>query len=152
MKPDLHEVALADLLPHASPMILITNLIEAQDEYVDCEVTINEQSLFYDNKACGVPAWVGIEYMAQSIGVHAGVQAMLASEPIKIGLLLGCRRFESEVVNFNLGQSLRIRAQKLYLEESGLAGYDCNIYCQNKLLCSAKLNVFSPQSETDFFS
>jgi predicted hotdog family 3-hydroxylacyl-ACP dehydratase len=151
MSIDTSQMNLADLMPHAAPMILLTSLLEVGEEHAICEVTINEQSMFFDKKSNSVPAWVGIEYMAQSISVHAGVHAQLNDQPVKIGLLLGSRRYESEVIGFEQGDCLQIRVQKLYQEANGLAGFECKILKDEQLICEAKLNVFSPQDTTQFF-
>ncbi len=152
MTIDVSQFDLEDLMPHSAPMILLTRLLEVAEEHAICEVIINEQSMFYDNKSKGVPAWVGIEYMAQSISVHAGVQDNLTNEPIKVGLLLGSRRYESEVIIFELGDVLKIKVQRLYQEDNGLAGFECQIYRAEQVICRAKLNVFSPRDTSQFFA
>lgn len=151
MITDVSQFKLADILPHADPMILLTKLIEFSEDTVSCDVNINADSMFYDEGINGVPAWVGIEYMAQAIAAYAGIQAQLQNQPVKVGFLLGCRRFESESTQFVNGDILRIKVQRLYQEDNGLGSFDCQIYLQNVMICQAKLNVFSPESADAFF-
>jgi predicted hotdog family 3-hydroxylacyl-ACP dehydratase len=58
---------IAELLPHDAPMILVDRLIDVQEESVHCQVDIGEHQLFFDNESKTTPAYVGIEFMAQSI-------------------------------------------------------------------------------------
>lgn len=146
------QFSLNELMPHAEPMILLDHLIDAGEEFAVCEVNIGEQSMFFDKSLSGVPAWIGIEYMAQSISVFAGVAAKLKGESVKVGFLLGSRRYESDVVTFKQGCKLKITVNRLYQEDSGLAGFDCTISCQELPICNAKLNVFSPDDASEFFA
>ena len=52
-------------------------------------------------------AWVGLEYMAQAIGAYAGYTARLRGEPVRIGYLLGTRRYECKPAKLRLGQPAR---------------------------------------------
>ncbi len=132
------------LLPHRFPMILIDRLVETDGQETICEVTITAQSMF--REAAGVPAFVGIEYMAQTIAAHGGYQSYLASEPISIGLLLGTRRLEMHCPFFQLGQTLRIRAAHIWGAHE-LMRFDCAITTNTSasLLQQAEINVFKPK-------
>ena len=55
---------LAELLPHAGDMILIDQVLSFDEEQIHTRVTVKPGGLF--NRADGsLPAWVGIELMAQ---------------------------------------------------------------------------------------
>src|ERR1051325_2359742 len=58
------------LLPHTGRMVLLDRVIAADADNLCAEVTIRRDSVFFDGS--GVGAWVGIEYMAQTIGAYAG--------------------------------------------------------------------------------
>ena len=85
--PDIRQ-----LLPHSGPMVLLDRVVVADDESMCAEVRIRSDSFFCADG--GVGAWVGLEYMAQTIGAYAGYTAWLRGEPIKIGYLLGTRCYE----------------------------------------------------------
>ena len=93
----------------------------------------------------GVPNYVGIEYMAQSIAALAGVEALLRDDIIRVGFLLGTRKLQMHLDRFALGESYRTQVTRLYQEESGLAVFDCHIYHQDTLVAQANVNVFQPQ-------
>ena len=132
------------VLPHAHPMILLSQFIEAGTGHAVCTVNISPDSPFYDNNIQAVPAYVGIEYMAQCIAAYAGANALAAGEQVKIGFLLGCRKYHPGVSRFDNGQTLQIYVSKLVTEESGLSVFECRILQQDTLIVSANLNVFQP--------
>jgi predicted hotdog family 3-hydroxylacyl-ACP dehydratase len=136
----------ATLVPHEAPMILIDNLIHVDENSVHCQVFINANSPFFDEQTNTVGAWVGIEYMAQTISAWSGYQSLLKSEPSPIGFLLGSRRYTSHAPLFNQGDILDIYAETL-LENEGMGVFSCSIKCADKELANGQLNVFVPNKE-----
>jgi predicted hotdog family 3-hydroxylacyl-ACP dehydratase len=136
---------LEQLLPHQPPMILIDRLLEATEQETVCEVTITPESMFLE--AVGVPAFVGLEYMAQSVAAHIGYQHYLAHEPITVGLLMGTRRLETACQCFALGQTLRIHVSHVWgtLE---LRRFRCTITAAltGIVLQHAELHIFKPNN------
>ncbi len=100
------------LLPHRPPMILIDRLVQTHGSKTVCEVVIGPHSMFL--QAAGVPAFVGIEYMAQTVAAHGGYQSHLEGQPIVVGLLLGTRRLETTCQFFELGQILHIEVTHIW--------------------------------------
>ena len=94
------------LLPHSGPMVLLDRVIAADEESLCAEVRIRQNSLFCN--ADGVGAWVGLEYMAQAIGAYAGYTAKLRDDPIRVGFLLGTRRYQSSQPSFAVGSLLKV--------------------------------------------
>ncbi len=137
--------SIEQVLPHRAPMILLDRFIEAGAEYGVCSVTITEQSPFYDTACRAVPAYVGIEYMAQTIAAYAGANRLVAGGQVKIGFLLGCRKYQPRVTGFAAGTELIVTAAQLVMEPSGLSVFECSISQQQQVLVSARLNVFQPE-------
>ena len=129
------------LLPHGGQMVLIGEPAASGENWAEASVRIGEDSLFY-RPGQGVPAWVGAEYMAQTIALYAGIGARRAGEEIQIGLLIGCRRYEVETEYFRLGGQLRIHVDEVWLDNQ-MAVFDCSII-DGEPLAKAQLNVFSP--------
>jgi predicted hotdog family 3-hydroxylacyl-ACP dehydratase len=98
----------------------------------------------------GVGAWVGIEYMAQAIGAWAGYNARLRGEPVKLGFLLGTRRYECRRAIFLLGSVLRVHVQRLFQNENGLGSFECAIDNQEGRVATATVTVFQPTNVDDF--
>ncbi len=71
---------LAELLPHAGDMILIDQVLSFDEEQIQTRLTVKPGGLF--NRADGsLPAWVGIELMAQSVAAYAGCRARQKVKP-----------------------------------------------------------------------
>lgn len=134
------------LLPHRPPMILIDRLVEATEQEGTCEVTITPQSMFLE--ASGVPAFVGLEYMAQSVAAFGGYHSYLVNAPITVGLLMGTRRWETSCEFFELGQTLRIHVSHIWGKHE-LMRFHCTITSEaasEPLLQQADLSVFKPRA------
>jgi predicted hotdog family 3-hydroxylacyl-ACP dehydratase len=65
--------AIADVVPHSGRMVLIDELLDYGLDYAVAAVNIRPDSVLSDGRT-GVPAWVGLEYMAQTIGAFTGVE------------------------------------------------------------------------------
>lgn len=136
-------IPIVELLPHGSEMALIDRLIESSAERSIGIVEITDASEFLGPS--GVPCWVGIEYMAQTVAARVGFEARLKGEAPPVGYLLGTRRFESDRAYFPPGSRLRIVAEPL-LVESGFGSFSCSIE-MDRVLATAVLNTYRPAEE-----
>lgn len=134
-------------LPHTATMLLLDKLVswDISACTLCSEVTITENSLFYDEQNSGVPAWVGFEYMAQSIAALSGLHARkeLGKQP-KVGFIMSIRNFTTEIPFFPAGQILRIGINQLFNENS-VVSFDCVITANDTTLVTATVNAI----ETD---
>ena len=95
----------AELIPHAGDMILIERVASFDEEQIVTQLTVRSGGLF--TRADGsLPAWVGVELMAQSVAAFAGCHARLRGDPVALGFLLGTRKFECNVEQFPAGAEL----------------------------------------------
>jgi predicted hotdog family 3-hydroxylacyl-ACP dehydratase len=136
------------LLPHAGPMVLLDRVISVDEDSLLAEVCIRADSLFCSGG--GVGAWVGIEYMAQAIGAWAGYYARLRGDTVKLGFLLGTRRYECRHPIFLLGSVLRVHVQRLFQNENGLGSFECSIDNEAGRVATATVTVFQPTNVDDF--
>lgn len=133
---------IAELLPHAGDMILIDEVVGFGAEDIETRLTVRPGGLF--NQADGsLPAWVGVELMAQSIAAYAGCQARQAGLPVELGFLLGTRKFECNVERFPAGVELRIRALRSLQDDNGMGVFECHLDGPD-IHAEARLNVFRP--------
>lgn len=107
-------VALESVLPHAAPMILIDEIVRTGEASAESSVCITEDAMFYDAETRGVPSYVGIEYIAQTVAAHAGAAARANGDPVRVGFLLGTRHYACSVPYFALGAKLAVRVRALY--------------------------------------
>lgn len=131
---------IAELIPHSGRMVLLDRIIDFDEQSLSAELTVRNDSLLGDDKC--VPAYVGIEYMAQAIAAYAGIQSKQAGEPIKIGFLLGTRRYTSNVGSFAVGTLLTIHVKNI-IQDDKLGVFDCKIYAKG-IEIIASLTVYQP--------
>ena len=143
--PDIRE-----LVPHSGAMVLLDRVLSADAENLCAEVAIHAGSVFHDATSAGVGSWVGIEYMAQAIAAHAGYLARLAGAPVKIGFLLGARRYEAQVPLFVDGSVLQVHVQQALQGENGLGAFECRIEMAGAVLAQATITVFQPEDAKQF--
>ncbi|WP_445180059.1 hotdog family protein [Pseudomonas sp. McL0111] len=133
---------LAELLPHAGDMILIDEVLSFDDEQIHTRLTVRPDGLF--NLPDGsLPAWVGIELMAQSVAAFAGCHARQKGNAVELGFLLGTRKFECNVEAFPAGSALTIHGLRSLEDDNGMGVFECHINAPG-IHASARLNVFRP--------
>ncbi|MCY1311920.1 hypothetical protein D9M70_622880 [compost metagenome] len=97
-----------------------------------------------------LPPWLGMELMAQAVGAWAGCQARQAGDPVKLGFLLGTRRYESHADTLPAGARLTIHVCRGLADASGISIFECELHDEVRLLAQARLNVYQPQDPTAF--
>lgn len=129
-------------LPHGPGMVLLDELVDWSTEHAHCALTIRPDSCFFE-PGRGVPGWVGIEYMAQCIGVWAGIQRLEAGQPVLIGLLLGSRSYDVPT-DFPEGQQLSVRAELLVRDATGVGVFACTLARGDEVLSRADIKAYQP--------
>jgi len=138
-----------ELVPHAGAMVLLDAVIEAGDEHIACRRTVRADGLFED--AAGLPAWAGVELMAQAVAAWAGWQATREGRPVRLGFLLGTRQYRCDVDVFAPGTELRVEAVRIFHDANGMGVFACRIDAPGGH-AEARLNVFSPPDADAFFA
>jgi len=132
----------AELLPHAGRMVFLTDVVEHDENGTACVAEIGEDAPF---RGAGglVPAWVGIEYMAQCIAAHGGLKARAEGRHVKVGFFVGSRRIDIYTAGFSPGQVLEVRAGHV-MGTSGFFAFACSVRdkASGALLMEGHLNVF----------
>lgn len=144
--------SIEEVLPHAEPMILLDELISFEAESGTCCHTITESSLLYNQNLQGVPSYVGIEYMAQSIAAYANANEISQGRAVEIGFLVSSRKYKCDYSVFTKGMKLIVKVDKLYSDESGLSAFDCSISENDSPLATARINVFQPNDPAKFLA
>lgn len=142
--------ALSELLPHAGDMILIDEVLRFDEDSIETQVTVRPGGLF--NLLDGsLPAWVGVELMAQTVAAYAGCHARIEGKPVEIGYLLGTRKYECNVAQFAPGAVLQIRALRSLEDENGMGVFECSI-CGPDIQVIARLNVYRPPQAAHYLA
>lgn len=134
-----------ELLPQSGSMVLLDDLIDDGPNWVTTGVRIGEDSMFFEPGA-GVPCWLGIEYMAQTVALYSGLQARRRGHPVRIGLLLGSRRYRVNVDHFSLGSYLCVHTKEEW-HDGQMGVFDCSIEEDESCLAQARINVFQSLDE-----
>ncbi|WP_460150379.1 hotdog family protein [Pseudomonas sp. H2_A10] len=141
---------LAELLPHAGDMILIDHVLSFDDEQIHTRTTVKPGGLF--NQVDGsLPAWVGVELMAQSVAAYAGCHARQKGEAVELGFLLGTRKFECNVAHFPAGAELTIHGLRSLEDDNGMGVFECHLTGIG-IQASARLNVFRPPQAANYLA
>ncbi|MCK9523484.1 MAG: 3-hydroxylacyl-ACP dehydratase [Proteobacteria bacterium] len=137
-----------DLLYHEPPMVLVDRFVAWLDEGrgVRCEVDIREDALFAAPQ--GIPAWVGIEYMAQAIGVYSGAHEFDQGQSPRIGFLLGSQNISLNCDYFAFGTVLDVEV-RLSWDGQKLVQFDCAIRQRgnDEVLVQGCLNCYAPDRD-----
>ncbi|MFC5741848.1 hotdog family protein [Dyella tabacisoli] len=142
--------AIAEVVPHTGEMILLDDVVAFDAQSIVCSLTVKPGGLFNAQDG-SLPAWLGVELMAQSIAAWAGCQ-MSTEQPrlLPVGVLLGSRHYVCDVDFFPLGSELRIAATREFHDEQGMAVFTCRIDAPG-IHAEARLTVFSPPDARAFF-
>jgi predicted hotdog family 3-hydroxylacyl-ACP dehydratase len=129
-----------ELVPHSGDMVLLDRIVDFDEQGLTAELIVRGDELFSPGPR--VPAWVGIEYMAQTVAAYVGVKAKQVNDPIRLGFLLGTRFYNSNVAAFEVGATLTIRVEKI-IQDDGLGVFECRILGEGVDI-TANLNVYQP--------
>ena len=129
-------------VPHRGAMSLLATVAHCDDERIEARVRVPSDGLFAADD--GVPAWVGIEYMAQAVAAWSGARARSGGGSPRIGYLLGSRRYEAAVPVFEAGAELQVFAQCELMGDNGLGMFLCRIEQRGRVLATGRLSVFEP--------
>lgn len=136
-----------ELVPHAGKMSLLDRIVDYGDGWLRAEVDIRPESMFAEEQ--GVPAWIGLEYMAQTIAAYSGLQERLDGGRPKIGFLLGSRKYACSAGYFPAGQTLSIRVVLEVDADNGLSAFRCELSGE-AITAQATVNVFQPDDAEAF--
>jgi predicted hotdog family 3-hydroxylacyl-ACP dehydratase len=137
-------ISLDELIAHRDPMRLIDRIVEISETHAVAETEIRSDSLFF-SAARNVPAYVGLEMMAQTIAAIDGMTRRNAGQPPKIGFLLGCRRYNAACAAFAERDLLTTFATMVFTD-GAMFSFDCKIERAGKEIANASLNVYAPSN------
>lgn len=133
---------IADLLPHAGGAVLLDELVAVDQAGLSATVLVRPDSPFSEEN--GIPAHVGIEFMAQACGAFSGIQARRDGAAPRIGFLLGTRRYLATQAWFAHGTRLVVSVALVY-RDGEIGMFDCTIRGGDAVLAEAQLIVAEPR-------
>ena len=130
------------LIPHKPPMMLINAVVGEIEEGLIATARPDSKA-WYANEDGSMPAWIGIELMAQAIAAWAGLQAYKAGMPPRKGFLIGTREYTSTCSSFTAGNTLFIEVRKVFSDPQGLAAFNCLIRNDSTMFAEAVVKVIN---------
>lgn len=130
-------------------MLLLEELLAVDQETCHCRVTVNRRGVLapFLNAEGALPAWFGLEVMAQAVAVWSGWhQRQTGGQDIALGMLLGSRRFVAEQPSFTEGSVLDVQVTLLARDER-IGGFEADIRCAGHLLASTRLSTCQLEAE-----
>jgi len=131
------------LVPHQAPLLLIDTVLEADAEHCTSSTRVDGRAWYADPEGA-MPAWFGLELMAQTIAAYSGQRNRARGLAPKYGYLLGTREYRSEVAAFPAGAVLEVEARVHYSDALGLSAFACELRRDGALLAHAILKVYEP--------
>ncbi len=125
---------------HRKPMLFLDTLIDIGPESATCEWRAGDDFAFV-TAGRGIPAYLGVEYMAQCIAVHAGARARIRGYVPPLGYLLGTRHYRSDAEWFETGVTYQATCQELVRDSQGMGSFACQIVRDGDSIARANLAV-----------
>ncbi len=137
------------LLPHRGSAVLLDRIVSVAPDRLTAEAVVRPAMVPAD--ATGLlPAWAGIELMAQCVAALSGSWDLAAGRPVGLGFLLGTRRYQAQVAGLRCGQTYQVTAVRSTADEDGYGVFDCAIRDGDAEIATAALTVFRPADATRY--
>jgi predicted hotdog family 3-hydroxylacyl-ACP dehydratase len=137
----------AEFVLHRKPMLFLDRLVDIGEDFATCEWCISEDFELLES-GLGVPAYTGVEYMAQCVAVHAGARARARGFVPPHGFLLGTRHYRCVVSYFEEGITYQATCQELVSDSRGMGSFACRILLNGSSIAEANLAVLERPQET----
>lgn len=134
-----------ELIPHCGSMLLLDRVTGFEGGVAVAEYTPRSEA-WYADESGNMPAWIGIEVMAQTVAAHVALTKRLEGLPLKMGVLLGTRAYRASATSFAAGGTLLIRVELVLRDPGGLGAYECAIDANGATLATAVLKVYEPEN------
>lgn len=133
----------APLLPQSGHMVMLDRVLDYGEDWLNGEADLREDNLFAEHGV--LPTWAVLEVLAQGIAALAGVRAQEVGEPVRLGFLLGTRRFHAHIAALPLPCKVKVAVKESMIDAYGFAVYDCTLLdTDGTVLAEAAINVYSP--------
>jgi predicted hotdog family 3-hydroxylacyl-ACP dehydratase len=136
-----------ECLPHRPPMLLVDEVLAIEEGACRTLARLDEGHPFFDAELGGVPAWIAVEIMAQSVGIYSGHFSALRGEPVRIGYLIGLRRASWDVPCFPRGSVVVTEVRELFRDDSGFGSFDAVMQLDGREVARTRLNAFQTELE-----
>lgn len=140
-----------EVIPHKGTMVLLDEILTWDANQLCAAVVIRRNMPMAD--ARGLPAWAGLELMAQATAALGGCRARQDQRAVRIGFLVGTRRYTASCSYFPVGCRLEIRVRQTLQGENGLSIFECELAGtgdHSAISAGASINIFQPDDPEHF--
>lgn len=127
------------LLPHREPMLMISDIMEMNQESIICCSHIQQNNPFLEEGM--LPTYVGLELVAQASGLHlAMAQQDHALKTPKAGAIVAVRDMKLSDVKINSGASLKVCSTFLGGSQQA-AMFEGSVFLGAQEVCTVKVTI-----------
>lgn len=137
----VRDVPLDALMPHRAPMQLLDGMTRASEGIGEAWMVVDPRA-WYAQEDGSMPAWFGLELLAQTIAAYSGATKAPSGEAPRIGFLLGTRAFACSVPAFPAGARLDMETRVCFQDDSGLCAFDGTLRLEGEIVAQCTLKVF----------
>lgn len=138
---------ITELVPHRGAMLLIERLVSVSPDHALAEAKTGGDHVFF-REGQGIPAYVGLEMMAQTVCAWDGYWRRQNKQGPAIGFLLGCRRYSTARPYFLEQETLCVEAIPM-LADSEMGSFRCRIHTPDgQELASGMISAYRPAHST----
>lgn len=101
-----------ELVPQRPPMLLLDEVVAWDGATLRCAATVGADWLLLVDDS--LPASALLEVMAQTVAALHGLQGRERGEPVRVGLLLGCRALVLHVPRLPVGERVLASARQSF--------------------------------------
>ncbi|QYM93004.1 ApeP family dehydratase [Dickeya zeae] len=133
-------------LPHHAPMVMVDEVVRVDQNSACCRVRVSRDGALgpFLNAEGNLPAWFGIEIIAQTVGVWAGWHhRQHQDEKPRPGMLLGGRGYRSQQDAFPAGALLEVNVT-LLMRDDKIGSFDGDILIAGDVFASGRANTYQP--------
>ncbi|MGI6680331.1 MAG: hypothetical protein ACOX3T_02415 [Bdellovibrionota bacterium] len=141
------------ILPHRETMVFISGVesVDLAQGLLTARVDTKETDILYDKELGGIPAYVSLEYMAQSVGCFTGINDISENSDAtpQAGFLIGSRKLEIFTPIIEANKSYYIDIKSLFCDDN-IVSFECRVYDEKLTIAKATLNAYRPKDINDF--
>lgn len=131
-----------DYLFHRSPMLLIERIHDISAESVCCSTDLDSPLLQPFSVDHQLPAYFGIELMAQTVGVWAGHQDLQAGrDKAQGGLILSVRSYQPAHPSFQVAPGPLNITMQMLMQNDNFASFEGSIQHGGQTLATGRLSL-----------
>lgn len=127
-------------------MLFVRNIVDAGESHVWTDSYLSRSNIFYSRESDFIPCWLGIEMLAQTAAIWAGMEDERLQVPIKLGFLLGVRTYVAKIPGFSPEECYQNHIQTNFIADATVV-FSGEILDSKGVLCaSGELTAFRPEN------